>query len=309
MRLNQLEFLSAANRCGSFSKAAEELYVTQPAVSTAIGELEKELNVKIFVRSKNGLHLTDDGVIIMPMVEQILKNVDRIRIYGEQSKAYKARYRISGCRFIYHTFLWKIACDLKQIHADTNVEIAIGEGHELLSRILENEVQCGIVQMYDISASEKISYQGRGIEFEHLWNDAYVFYCRENHPLTKLKSVSIDDVFRYDMITFGYPPERHIYREMQARRYSKNLVNIHDIMAVRKYVMNSDAVAYSQYTGFSTIKTDLGEGTVPLFLKDFLLDFETCIVYKKRKLTPFDEEVISLFRRYAADLEKYPELN
>lgn len=309
MRLNQLEFLDAANRCGSFSKAAEELHVTQPAISTAVSEFEKELNIKMFIRSKNGLLLTDDGRIIMPLVEQILKNVDRIRIYGEQSQVYKSRYRISSCRFIYHTFLWKVASELKKVYTDTNVEIDISEGHELLSKISENEVQCGIVQMYDVSESEKLGYQRRGIEFEHLWNDAYVFYCREGHPLTKLDSVSIDDVFQYDMITFGYPPERNIYREMQARHYNKNLVNINDIMAVRKYVMNSDTVAYSQFAGFSTIKSDLGEGTVPLLLNDFLFDFEACIVYNTRKLTPFDKEVIGLFKEYAAGIEKYPGLN
>lgn len=61
MKIVQLEYFCAVARLHSITQAAAELYVTQPAVSSAIKELEKEFNVSLFNRSKNHLTLTKEG--------------------------------------------------------------------------------------------------------------------------------------------------------------------------------------------------------------------------------------------------------
>ena len=61
MNLKQLEaFVNVAEK-RSFSKAARELYLTQPTVSAHISALEKELNIKLFLRYTSEVGLTDDG--------------------------------------------------------------------------------------------------------------------------------------------------------------------------------------------------------------------------------------------------------
>ena len=63
MKYAQLEYFCAVSRYHSITQAAQKLYVTQPAISTAIRELEKEFSVSLFVRSKNHVTLTREGEI------------------------------------------------------------------------------------------------------------------------------------------------------------------------------------------------------------------------------------------------------
>lgn len=61
MTLNQLRYFCTASRCHSITKAAEELYVTQPTVSVAIRDLEIEFGISLFYRKGNQLILTQEG--------------------------------------------------------------------------------------------------------------------------------------------------------------------------------------------------------------------------------------------------------
>ena len=61
MTLNQLRYFCTASRCHSITKAAEELYVTQPTVSVAIRDLEIEFGISLFYRKGNSLVLTQEG--------------------------------------------------------------------------------------------------------------------------------------------------------------------------------------------------------------------------------------------------------
>ena len=62
MTLQQLRYASTISEMGSLNKAAEVLYVSQPSLSSAMQELEKELGILIFHRSGRGVSLTNDGL-------------------------------------------------------------------------------------------------------------------------------------------------------------------------------------------------------------------------------------------------------
>ena len=72
MKIVQLEYFCAVARLHSITQAAAELYVTQPAVSSAIKELEKEFNVRLFNRSKNHLTLTKEGELFYQKAQKLL---------------------------------------------------------------------------------------------------------------------------------------------------------------------------------------------------------------------------------------------
>ena len=61
MNLRQLEAFVQVSESGSFSKAAKELFLTQPTISAHISSLEKELNVRLFIRNTKEVSLSDDG--------------------------------------------------------------------------------------------------------------------------------------------------------------------------------------------------------------------------------------------------------
>lgn len=61
MTLQQLHYAITIAEAGSLNKAAEALYISQPSLTSAMQELEKELGISIFVRSGRGVSLTQDG--------------------------------------------------------------------------------------------------------------------------------------------------------------------------------------------------------------------------------------------------------
>ena len=71
MTFQQLSYLLEVERTRSFSLAAKNLFVAQSTVSNAIAALEVELNCRIFVRSGQGLSLTDDGQQILSYAKRI----------------------------------------------------------------------------------------------------------------------------------------------------------------------------------------------------------------------------------------------
>lgn len=67
MNLKQLEAFVQVAEGGSFSKAAKQLFLTQPTISAHISSLEKELNARLFVRNTKEVKLSDDGERIVPL--------------------------------------------------------------------------------------------------------------------------------------------------------------------------------------------------------------------------------------------------
>lgn len=72
MNLNQLRFVIAVARKGSFSKAAEECCVTQPSLSNAIAQFEDEMAGKIFIRTTRRVTLTSFGEHVLPYIEEVI---------------------------------------------------------------------------------------------------------------------------------------------------------------------------------------------------------------------------------------------
>ena len=77
MKIVQLEYFCAVSQYHSITQAAQKLYVTQPAVSNAIRELEKEFSVSLFTRSKNHLTLTKEGELFYQKAAALLRQIQQ----------------------------------------------------------------------------------------------------------------------------------------------------------------------------------------------------------------------------------------
>ena len=75
MKIVQLEYFCMVSHYHSITQAAQKLYVTQPAISNAIKELEKEFSVSLFVRSKNHLTLTTEGELFYQKASELLASI------------------------------------------------------------------------------------------------------------------------------------------------------------------------------------------------------------------------------------------
>ena len=73
MTLLQMSYIIEVERCGSINRAAQSLFISQSALSTAIAEVEKELGITVFHRTNRGVSLTDDGRSLIAMITPIVE--------------------------------------------------------------------------------------------------------------------------------------------------------------------------------------------------------------------------------------------
>ena len=76
MTLQQLSYLIKVAECGNITEAAEQLYISQPSLSTAISNLEKEMGVTAFIRTKKGVIVTHEGEELLSFARMLLEQAD-----------------------------------------------------------------------------------------------------------------------------------------------------------------------------------------------------------------------------------------
>ena len=74
MTLQQLKYVSMVEKCGSFSRAAQKLYVSQPSISNLVNALEEELGITIFTRSSTGIAITNEGRELLKLTPRKVEN-------------------------------------------------------------------------------------------------------------------------------------------------------------------------------------------------------------------------------------------
>lgn len=76
MTLQRLKYVSMVERCGSFSKAAQKLYVSQPSASNLVHGLEEELGITIFKRTSSGVIITNEGRELLKLGNKLLRHLE-----------------------------------------------------------------------------------------------------------------------------------------------------------------------------------------------------------------------------------------
>lgn len=89
MKLTQLQYFQAVAETGKISLAAKKLYVSAPALSIAIANLEKELGVKLFDRTNNRIELNELGRVYLGYVNQILSDLTEANQIMQEAKREK----------------------------------------------------------------------------------------------------------------------------------------------------------------------------------------------------------------------------
>ena len=95
MTLQQLRYVITVAQKGSISEAAKELFISQPSLSNAIKELEKEMKIIIFSRTNKGIIISDEGLEFLGYARQVLEQAELLENRYLETKSTKKRFNIS----------------------------------------------------------------------------------------------------------------------------------------------------------------------------------------------------------------------
>lgn len=226
----------------NFTKAADELCITQPAVTRHIQETESYFKTKLFERTGSRIRLTEAGTLLLQQTEKIfdLYRETEFKI-GQVTQDYQGVLRIGASTTIAQYILPPALADFHKKHPDIKIEFSI-DNTEQIERSLEQEkIDLGIIE----GRTKNTLF--RYLEF---LKDEIVVVCRGGHPLTKKEVVTIEDLLQtpvlmrepgsgtLEVIAFAM---KSLGLNLSQLKVELQLSNVNSI---KSYLQNSDCLAF-----------------------------------------------------------------
>ena len=211
MTIQQLNYVITISEKGSLNKAAEVLYVTQPSLTSAVRELEKELGITLFNRGGKGVTLTNDGAEFIQYARQVVAQYDRLlEKYGKGGNLRK-KFGISAQHY---SFAVKRFVEMvKQFDTD-EYEFAIRESktRDVIEDVTTGKSEVGILYLSDFNRKAIGKFlKSSQLEFHPLIKCEPYVYLWKGHPLANKKSIRLEELRDYPCLSFEQGPSGAFY--------------------------------------------------------------------------------------------------
>ena len=178
-------FYTVAKRL-SFTKAAAELFITQPAVTKHIHELEDQYKAKLFERKGNHIALTNAGGLLLHHAEKVFELYRNIEFdINALSKRKEGLLRLGASTTIAQYIVAPLLARFRNKFPDVQLSLVTGNTEQVEKYLLSKEIEMGIIEGY--SKNPEISYH----EF---LKDEIVLVCSSKHPLANRNSLKADEL-------------------------------------------------------------------------------------------------------------------
>ena len=191
-----LQAFLAVAESHSFSRAAEQLHLTQPAVSKRIATLEAQIGARLFDRIGRRVTLTEAGQVLLPRARQILVMVDDSRRALSNLEG-----QVAGSLTLatsHHVGLHRLPPLLKdytRTHPEVRLDLRFLDSEQAYQGVLDGELEIAVVTLSP--------HPDPQLDVVPIWNDRLCFVCAPDHPLTQHGRLTLPDLCRYDAVLPG----------------------------------------------------------------------------------------------------------
>jgi DNA-binding transcriptional LysR family regulator len=208
VRIEQLEYIAAVARLGSFRRAAEEIHVSQPALSESVRALERELAVDILERGRQGAKVSRPGRDLLPHILTVLDSVDRLRVAANDQHQSRRVVRIGTVNTATVPLMAPAVRQFRETHRSTQVEVFGGTHAEIQRALLEGSADLGLVNYLD---GDDLPHE---LETTPLLSGRPVVCMRPDSPLAARTAVRLSDLRSAPLIVMrsGYVMHRYVLR-------------------------------------------------------------------------------------------------
>ena len=186
-------FYSVA-RYRSFSRAAEAMDITQPAVSIQVQELEKTLGVTLFHRRARGLRLTEMGETVYSYAHRIFSLSSEMQETIQNIQGLKTGHLTLGASTTPGEYILPVAIgQFRRQYPGIEVELKISNTRSIVNQILQRELDLGMI-------GSRLESGGQGLEMSTYVMDEIVLVASPANPLTKPERLSMEDVMEDGLV-------------------------------------------------------------------------------------------------------------
>ena len=211
MTLQQLHYVLVIAEAGSLNRAAEQLYLSQPSLTSAVRELEKELGIVLFNRSGRGVTPTQDGAEFLLNARQLYHQYESLMDKYSSGKNIKRKFGVSTQHY---SFAVKAFVELVKRFDTSQYEFAIRETKtsDVISDVATLKSEIGILYLSDFNRAVLMKLlRANRLEFHHLIDCRPYVYLWTGHPLAGKGSVTFDEVREYPCLSFEQGADSSLY--------------------------------------------------------------------------------------------------
>ncbi len=211
MTLIQLSYLITIAETGSLNKAAEQLYVSQPSLTNAVKELERELGVTLLYRSGRGVTLTNDGVEFLHYAKEIYRQYESLMKRYGKGGSYRKKFGVSTQHY---SFAVKAFVDMAQEYDMSKYEFAIKETktREVIRDVSTLKSEIGVLYLSDFNRKAMgKQFSAAHLEFHPLVNCRAYVYLWRGHPLAGEPSICFEQLAGYPCLAFDQGDDSTFY--------------------------------------------------------------------------------------------------
>ena len=226
MTLQQLHYAITIAEAGSLNKAAEALYISQPSLTSAMQELEKELGISIFVRSGRGVSLTQDGSEFLLYAREVYGQYETLLDkYGKSGK----RKKKFGVSTQHYSFAVNAFVDLIKRYGQDEYDFSIRETqtYEIIEDVARMRSEIGLLFLNDFNETvlRKI-LKSNGLEFHLLFVARPHVFISRRHPLADREVITNEELEDYPYLSFEQGEHNSFYFSEEVFSVSERKKNI-----------------------------------------------------------------------------------
>lgn len=234
-------FFTVANRL-SFTKAATELFITQPAVSKHIQELEEQYKIKLFDRNGSKISLTKAGELLLNHTKNIFEiyreiDFDLSALINQQ----QGTLRLGASTTISHYIIPPLLARFHQKLKDIKVSLLNGNTEQIEKALLNKEIEIGIVEGQS---------KNQSIKYSEFLKDELVLVCNNSNPLINKEQITLEELKSLRFTTREQGSGTLEVIEHALKPFGINLsqltieMQLGSTESIKSYLMNSDCVAF-----------------------------------------------------------------
>lgn len=192
MDYDQLASFLEVARLQSFSRAAEKIYRTQPAISAQIRLLEQECGERLFDRSGKRVQLTQAGEILQRYAQKIIDlHRDALQAIAELNQTARGKLQLGANEATCLYVLPKTFARFKQLYPLVQISIYRNFSHKIVQKVQEGAVEIGVVTLPQTAPNLEVLLVHR---------DEMQLVVPAKHPLAKHRSVTLEEIVQYPLI-------------------------------------------------------------------------------------------------------------
>lgn len=226
MTLQQLKYVVAVAEKGTISKASKELFVSQPSLTNAIRELEKEMNISIFNRTNKGTVVSQEGEKFLRYARQVLEQASLLEGAFKGNVKQKKSFCVSTQHY---SFAVNAFVDLIKKYGEDEYDFSLRETetYEVIDDVAKMKSELGIVYLnsFNEKALGKI-FKSNNLKFTELFTANPHIFVSTSNPLANKKSVKMKDLAPYPYLSYEQGEHNSFYYSEEIFSTEERLKNI-----------------------------------------------------------------------------------